>query len=73
MYSDAREGIESGGEEHPNSDFSTSEMVKECVFSITVQENQTPPSYSFKPDIIIAMLTSVTAYVPMRHYYDFFL
>ena len=24
----------------------------------------TTPSYSFKPDIIIAMLTSVTAYVP---------
>ena len=64
MYSDAKEGIESGGEEHPNSDFSTSEMVKECVFRVTVQENQPPPSYSFKPDIIIAMLTSVTAYVP---------
>ena len=27
-------------------------------------ESAIPPSYSFKPDIIIAMMTSVTAYVP---------
>ena len=64
MHSDAKESVESGGEEHPNSDFSTSEMVKECVFRVMVQENQPPPSYSFKPDVIIAMIASVTAYVP---------
>ena len=29
-----------------------------------VQENQPPPNYSFKPDIIISMIASMTAYVP---------
>ena len=64
MYSDAKEGVESGGEDHPNSDIGTQELVKECVFRVMVQENQPPPDYSFKPDIIIAMIASVTAYVP---------
>ena len=40
------------------------QLVKECVFRVTVQENQPLPEYSFKPDIIIAMIASVTAYVP---------
>ena len=64
MYSDAKEDVELGGEEHPNSNIGTQELVKECVLRVMVQENQPPPSYSFKPDIIIAMIASVTAYVP---------
>ena len=64
MYSDAKEGMELGGEEHPNSNMGTQELVKECVLRVMVQENQPPPNYSFKPDIIIAMIASVTAYVP---------
>ena len=40
MHSDAKEGVESGGEEHPNSDMGTQELVKECVLRVTVQENQ---------------------------------
>ena len=63
MYSDAKEGVESGGEEHPNSNVGTQELVKECVPRVTVQDNQPPPDFSFKPDIIIAMIASVTAYV----------
>ena len=53
-----------GGEDHPNSDIGTQELVKECVFRVMVQENQPPPDYLFKPNIIIAMIASVTAYVP---------
>ena len=53
-----------GGEDHPNLDMGTQGLVKECVFCITVQEDQPSPEYLFKPDIIIAMLASVTAYVP---------
>ena len=64
MYSDTKECVESGGEDHPNSDIGTQDLVKECVFRVTVQDNQPPPEYSFKPDIIIAMIASVTAYVP---------
>ena len=64
MYSDAKEGEELGGEEHPNPDMGTQELVKECVLRVMVQENQPPPIYSFKPNIIIAMVASVTAYVP---------
>ena len=64
MYSDAKEDVESGGVEHPNSDLGIPEMVKECMFRVTVQENQPPPKYSFKPNIIITMIGSVTAYVP---------
>ena len=63
MYSDTKECVELGGEDHPNSDMGTQDLVKECVFRVTVQENQTPPEYLFKPDIIIAMTASVTAYV----------
>ena len=63
MYSDTKECVESGGEDHPNSNMGTQELVKECVFRVTVQENQPPPEYSFKPNIIIAMIASVTAYV----------
>ena len=63
MYSDAKECVESGGEDHPNSDMGTQDLVKECVFRVTVQDNQPSPEYSFKPDIIIAMITSVTAYI----------
>ena len=64
MYSDTKEGVESGGEEHPNSDIGTQDLVKECVLKVMVQENQPPPNYLFKPNIIIAMIASVTAYVP---------
>ena len=64
MYSDAKESVELGGEEHPNSNSGIPEMVRECVFRVTVQENQPPPHYLFKPDVIIAMIASVTAYVP---------
>ena len=64
MYSDAKDCMELGGEDHPNSDMGTQELVKECVFIVTVQDNQPPPEYSFKPNIIIAMIASVTAYVP---------
>ena len=63
MYSDAKECVELGGEDHPNSDMGTQGLVKECIFSVTIQEDQPPPEYSFKPDIIIAMIASVTAYV----------
>ena len=63
MYSDTKEGVELGGEGHPNSDVGTQELVKECVLRVTAQENQPPPDYSFKPYIIIAMIASVTAYV----------
>ena len=52
MYSDAKEDVDLGGEEHPNSNLGTQELVKECVLRVTVQENQPPPNYSFKPDII---------------------
>ena len=64
MYFDAKECVESGGEDHPNSGRVTQGLVKECIFRITIQEDQPPPEYSFKPDIIIAMIASVTAYVP---------
>ena len=64
MYSDAKEDVDLGGEEHPNSDLGTQELVKECVLRVTVQENQPPPDYSFKPDVIIEMIASMTAYVP---------
>ena len=59
MYSDAKEGVELGGEEHQNSNMGTQKLVKECVLRVTVQENQPPPDYSFKADIIIAMIASV--------------
>ena len=64
MFSDAKDCVELGGEDHPNSDMGTQGLVKECIFHITIQEDQPPPEYLFKPDIIIAMLASVTAYVP---------
>ena len=64
MFSDTKDCVESGGEDHPNLDMGTQGLVKECIFCITIQEDQPPPEYSFKPDIIIAMLASVTAYVP---------
>ena len=64
MYSNATEGVEWGGEEHPNSNIGTQELVKECVLRVMVQENQPPLDYSFKPDIIIAMIASMAAYVP---------
>ena len=63
MYSNAKEGVESGGEDHPNSDMGTQGLIKECIFRVTVQEDQPPPEYSFKLNIIIAMIASVTAYV----------
>ena len=64
MYSDTKECVESGGEDQPNSDMGTQDLVKESVFWVTVQDHQPPPEYSFKPNIIIAMIASVTAYVP---------
>ena len=64
MYSDAKEDVDLDGEEHPNSDLGTQELVKECVLRVTVQENQPPPNYLFKCNIIIAMIASMTAYVP---------
>ena len=64
MYSNAKECVELDGEDHPNSDVGTQGLVKECIFRVTVQEDQPPPEYSFKPDIVIAMIVSVTAYVP---------
>ena len=63
MYSNAKECVESGGEEHPNSNMGTQDLVKECVFRVTIEENQPPLEYSFKPDIIKAMIASVTDYV----------
>ena len=63
MYSNAKDWVELGGEDHPNSDMGTQDLVKECVFRVTVQDNQPPLEYLFKPDIIIAMITSGTAYV----------
>ena len=63
IYSDAKEDVQLGGEENPNSDIGTQELVKECVLRVMVQENQPPPNYSFKPDIIIVMIASMTAYV----------
>ena len=64
MYMDAKEDVESGGEEPFNSDTGTPEMVRECVFRVTVKGDQPPPSYLFKPDVIIAMIASMKAYVP---------
>ena len=64
MYSITKECVESGGENHPNSDMGMQGLVKECIFRVTIQEDQPPPEYSFKPDIVIAMIASVTAYVP---------
>ena len=64
MYTDTKDCVELGGEDYPNSDVGTQELVKECVFIVMVQDNQPPPEYSFKPNIIIAMIASVTAYVP---------
>ena len=64
MYTDAKEDVELGGEEPFTSDSGAPDMVKECVFRVTVKGEQPPPSYLFKPDIIIAMIASVTAYVP---------
>ena len=64
MYCNAKECVESGGEDHPNSDMGMQGLVKECVFRVTVQEDQPPQEYLFKPDIIIAMIASVTACVP---------
>ena len=63
MYSNAKECVELGGEDHPNSDMGTQDLVKECMFRVTIQENQPPLEYLFKPNIIIAMIASVTAYV----------
>ena len=53
-----------GGEEPFNSDSGIPEKVRECVFRVTVPRDQPPPGYSFKPDVIIAMIASVMAYVP---------
>ena len=64
MYTDAKEDVEFGGEEPFHSDSGTPKIVRECVFRVTVQGDQPPPSYSFKPNVIIAMIASVTAYVP---------
>ena len=64
MYMDAKEDVELGGEEPFTSDTGAPEMVRECVFRVTVKGEQPPPGYSFKPDVIIAMIASVTAYVP---------
>ena len=36
MYADAKEDVESGGEEHLNSDSGIPEMVRECMFRVTV-------------------------------------
>ena len=63
MYSNTKECVELGGEDHPNSDMGMQGLVKECIFRITIQEDHPPPEYLFKPDIIIAMIASVTAYV----------
>ena len=63
MYSDTKECVESGGEDHPNSDMGMQGFIKECILRVIVQEDQSPPEYLFKPDIIIAMIASVTAYV----------
>ena len=67
MYSNVKECVESGGEDYPNSDVGTQDLVKECVFRVTVQDNQPPLEFSFKPNIIIAMIASVTAYITMQH------
>ena len=44
--------------------YGTQGLVKECIFRVTVQEDQPLPEYLFKPNIIIAMIASLTAYVP---------
>ena len=64
MYSDTKECVELGGEDNPNSDMGMQGLVKECILRVIIQEDQSPPEYLFKPDIIIAMIASVTAYVP---------
>ena len=63
MYSSAKECVELGGEDHPYSDMGMQGLVKECIIRVIIQEDQSPPEYSFKPNIIIAMIASVTAYV----------
>ena len=43
MYSDAKEGVETGGEEHPNSDIGTQELVKRvCTQGNSSGESATP-------------------------------
>ena len=64
MFLDVKDCIELGGEDQPNSDMSTQSLLRECVLHITIEGDQPPPDYLFKPDIIIAILASVTAYVP---------
>ena len=49
MYLDAKEGVELGGEEHPNSDMGTQELVKECVLRVMVQEDKPPPIIHSNP------------------------
>ena len=42
MYMDAKEDVESGGEEPFNSDTGAPEMVRECVVRVTVKGEQPP-------------------------------
>ena len=49
MYSNAKEDVDLGGEEHPSSDLGTQELVKECVLRVTVQENQPSPIIHSNP------------------------
>ena len=42
MYTDAKEDVESGGEEPFTSDSGAPEMVRECVFRVTVKGEQPP-------------------------------
>ena len=42
MYSDAKDCVESGGEDHPNSDMGTQELVKECIHSNSPGQSATP-------------------------------
>ena len=49
MYTDAKEDVELGGEEPFNSDSGTPEMVRECVFRVTVKGDQPPPVICSNP------------------------
>ena len=42
MYTDAKEDVESGGEDPFNSDSGNPEMVRECVLRVTIKGEQPP-------------------------------
>ena len=46
MYTDAKEDVELGGEEPFTSDTGALELVRECVFRVTVKGEQPPQLFA---------------------------